>query len=125
MACSNSSPMLREASRLVMPFLLVMVELLCNLAQDVCRDVVLCALGVDGEQHDRSALEADGVDDADAAAFTRTWARPTDLATAAGAWDDIAGFRVRSEVNGELVVFLLGPVVGPQLSEQRRLDDGK
>jgi len=71
-----------------------MTEFLCDLSQDVCGNIVLRTLGVDGEEYHRTLLEPHRVDDADATAFAGAWPGPSDLATAAGARDYVACFRI-------------------------------
>ena len=69
-------------------------------------NVLFRALGVDGEQHYCSTLQAYGIDDTDAATLAHARTSPPDLAATARTWNQVAGLGVGGDVDSERFVLL-------------------
>src|SRR3569833_1051973 len=104
MACRSSSPMSRCESRTEI-FFLVMIQFLCDLSQYMCGNIVVSALRIECEQHDRSTLEAGGVYHPDRAAFAHAGSAPANLAASARSGNQIAGIGICGQMYDEFSMF--------------------
>ncbi|MCP5360190.1 MAG: hypothetical protein R3E75_13010 [Steroidobacteraceae bacterium] len=84
-----------------------MTHLLCNLSQDMRRDILPCAFRINNQQNNRTARQSRGVDDPHSTAFSGTGTRPSYLPAAARPWNDVTNLGVaRDECRKLSTLFL-------------------
>ncbi|WP_313344913.1 hypothetical protein [Stenotrophomonas sp.] len=100
-----------------------MTKLLCQLAQDMRRNVLFRALSINGQGNDCTAGKTQGVDDAYAATLPSAVPGSPYLSATAGSFDDVSGLWMPGDERHELRVLFRRPVVRPVPGKERRLDD--